>query len=126
MGGEADFSSYVGRVAAWMLVSALPFAGLAAWLWGRMEACALLYAAILSVVNMILLGSGLMALPDVPQRAGRRLGASVVQRWIFTVVALLVAIVWLHLPVPGLVAGLVLSHLVYLGFMLRERSRQRS
>ncbi len=109
-----------------MLVSALLFAALAAWRWGRMEAYALLYAAILSVVNMIMLGSGLMALPDAPHRAARRLGGSAVQRWIFTVVALLVAIGWLHLPVLGLVSGLVLSHFIYLGFMLRERSRQRS
>ncbi|WP_312262447.1 hypothetical protein [Candidatus Igneacidithiobacillus taiwanensis] len=118
-------SAYVGRVAAWVLLSSLLVAAVLAWRWNQREGWAVLYAAILSVMNMLILGSRLLALPAVPAAATRRLGGAVLQRWVFTIVALLVAIAWLRLPVLGLVIGLLLAHFVYLGFMLRERSRKR-
>ena len=118
-------SAYVGRVAAWVLVLALLVAAICVWRWNVREAWAILYAAILSVINMLILGSRLLALPAAPAVAARRLGGAVLQRWVFTIVALLLAVAWLHLPVPGLVIGFLLAHFVYLGFMLRERSRKR-
>lgn len=118
-------SAYVGRVAAWVLLSSLLVAAVLAWRWNQREGWAVLYAAILSVMNMLILGSRLLALPAVPAAATRRLGGAVLQRWVFTIVALLVAVAWLRLPVLGLVIGLLLAHFVYLGFMLRERSRKR-
>ncbi|WP_348550387.1 ATP synthase subunit I [Acidithiobacillus sp.] len=118
-------SAYVGRVAAWVLVLALLIAALCAWRWSVTEAWSVLYAALLSVINMLILGSRLLALPAAPAAAGKRLGGAVLQRWVFTIVALLLAVAWLKLPVPGLVIGFLLAHFVYLGFMLRERSRKR-
>ncbi len=118
-------SAYVGRVAAWVLLSSLLVAAVLAWRWNQREGWAVLYAAILSVMNMLILGSRLLALPAVPAAAAKRLGGAVLQRWVFTIVALLVAVAWLRLPVLGLVIGLLLAHFVYLGFMLRERSRKR-
>jgi uncharacterized protein YqgC (DUF456 family) len=119
------FSSFVARVVTWEVTLALVVAGFVQWRWGREAALAVLYAASLSVINMLILGSRLVALP-VSGRGARRLGGAVLQRWTITIVGLLVAIAWLHLPVIGLVAGLLLTHFVFLGFMLRQRSSQRS
>jgi hypothetical protein len=119
------FSSFVARVVAWEVTLALLVAAVVQWRWGREPALAVLYAASLSVINMLILGSRLVALP-VSGRGAQRLGGAVLQRWTITLVGLLVAIAWLHLPVMGLAAGLLLTHFVFLGFMLQQRSRQRS
>lgn len=119
------FSAYVGRVAAWVLVLALLVAAICAWRWNAREAWAILYAAFLSVLNMLILGSRLLALPVSPAAASARLGAAVLQRWVLTILGLLLALAWLHLPIVGLVIGLLLAHFVYLGFMLRERNKKR-
>ena len=121
-----DFSSYVGRVTATVLTVALLLAAIAAWRWGREAAYAVLFAAFLSVINMLILGGRLIALPASTQRAAQRLGGAVLQRWIITILGLIFAIFWLHLPVVGLVAGFLLTHFVFLAFLARERSRQRS
>ncbi|WP_409409606.1 hypothetical protein AAE485_04185 [Acidithiobacillus ferriphilus] len=124
--GMVNFSSYVGRVTATVLTLALLLAAIAAWRWGREAAYAVLFAAFLSVVNMLILGGRLIALPASTQRAAQRLGGAVLQRWIITILGLIFAIFWLHLPVVGLVAGFLLTHFVFLAFLVRERSRQRS
>ncbi|TQN52170.1 hypothetical protein DLNHIDIE_02054 [Acidithiobacillus thiooxidans ATCC 19377] len=124
--GMVNFSSYVGRVTATVLTLALFLAALLAWLWGRQEAYALLFAAFLSVINMLILGGRLIALPASTHLAARRLGGAVLQRWIITILGLILAIFWLHLPVIGLVAGFLLTHFVFLAFLMRERIRQRS
>ena len=121
-----NFSSYVGRVTATVLTLALLLAAIAAWRWGREAAYAVLFAAFLSVINMLILGGRLIALPASTQRAAQRLGGAVLQRWIITIIGLIFAIFWLHLPVVGLVAGFLLTHFVFLSFLVRERSRQRS
>ena len=121
-----NFSSYVGRVTATVLMLALLLAAIAAWRWGREAAYAVLFAAFLSVINMLILGGRLIALPASTQRAAQRLGGAVLQRWIITIIGLIFAIFWLHLPVVGLVAGFLLTHFVFLAFLVRERSRQRS
>ncbi|QFX94606.1 hypothetical protein GCD22_00045 [Acidithiobacillus thiooxidans ATCC 19377] len=109
-----------------MLTLALFLAALLAWLWGRQEAYALLFAAFLGVINMLILGGRLIALPASTHLAARRLGGAVLQRWIITILGLILAIFWLHLPVIGLVAGFLLAHFVFLAFLMRERIRQRS
>jgi ATP synthase I chain. len=124
--GMVNFSSYVGRVTATVLTLALLLAAIAAWRWGRAAAYAVLFAAFLSVINMLILGGRLIALPASTQRAAQRLGGAVLQRWIITILGLIFAIFWLHLPVVGLVAGFLLTHFVFLAFLVRERSRQRS
>ncbi|MHB8211829.1 MAG: hypothetical protein ACYDDP_10905 [Acidithiobacillus sp.] len=124
--GMVNFSSYVGRVTATVLTLALLLAAIVAWRWGREEAYAVLFAAFLSVINMLILGGRLIALPVSTQRAARRLGGAVLQRWIITILGLIFAIFWLRLPVIGLVAGFLLTHFVFLAFLVRERSRQRS
>jgi uncharacterized protein YqgC (DUF456 family) len=124
--GMVNFSSYVGRVTATVLTLALLLAALLAWRWGRQEAYALLFAAFLSVINMLILGGRLIALPASTHLAARRLGGAVLQRWIITILGLILAIFWLHLPVIGLVAGFLLAHFVFLAFLMRERIRQRS
>ncbi|MEB8474230.1 MAG: hypothetical protein ACYC45_10650 [Acidithiobacillus ferriphilus] len=124
--GMVNFSSYVGRVTATVLTLALLLAAIAAWRWGREAAYAVLFAAFLSVINMLILGGRLIALPASTQRAAQRLGGAVLQRWIITILGLIFAIFWLHLPVVGLVAGFLLTHFVFLAFLVRERSRQRS
>ena len=121
-----NFSSYVGQVTATVLTVALLLAAIAAWYWGREAAYAVLFAAFLSVINMLILGGRLIALPASTQRAAQRLGGAVLQRWIITILGLIFAIFWLHLPVVGLVAGFLLTHFVFLAFLVRERSRQRS
>ena len=121
-----NFSAYVGQVTATVLTVALLLAAIAAWRWGREAAYAVLFAAFLSVINMLILGGRLIALPASTQRAAQRLGGAVLQRWIITILGLIFAIFWLHLPVVGLVAGFLLTHFVFLAFLVRERSRQRS
>ncbi|WP_325799737.1 hypothetical protein [Acidithiobacillus ferriphilus] len=111
---------------ATVLTLALLLAAIAAWRWGREAAYAVLFAAFLSVINMLILGGRLIALPASTQRAAQRLGGAVLQRWIITIIGLIFAIFWLHLPVVGLVAGFLLTHFVFLAFLVRERSRQRS
>ncbi|MGR2913654.1 hypothetical protein [Acidithiobacillus ferrivorans] len=121
-----NFSAYVGQVTATVLTVALLLAAIAAWRWGREAAYAVLFAAFLSVINMLILGGRLVALPASTQRAAQRLGGAVLQRWIITILGLIFAIFWLRLPVVGLVAGFLLTHFVFLAFLVRERSRQRS
>ena len=120
------FPSFVGRVSTWVLTISILLAALAAWRWGREEAYAILFAGILSVINMLILGNRLMALPASPQGAILRIWGAVMQRWAVTIVGLILAIVWLHLPIIGLVAGLLVTHFVFLAFLLRERNGERS
>jgi uncharacterized protein YqgC (DUF456 family) len=124
--GMVNFSSYVGRVTATVLTLALFLAALVVWRWGREAAYAVLFAAFLSVINMLILGGRLIALPVSTHRAAQRLGGAVLQRWIITILGLIFAIFWLHLPVIGLVAGFLLTHFIFMAFLVRERTRQRS
>jgi hypothetical protein len=121
-----NFSSYVGRVTATVLTLALFLAALVLWRWGKQEAYAVLFAAFLSVINMLILGGRLIALPASTQHAAKRLVGAVLQRWIFTIFGLILAIFWLHMPIGGLVAGFLLTHFIFMAFLMRERIRQRS
>ena len=120
-----NFSSYVGRVTATVLTVALLLAAIVAWRWGREEAYAVLFAAFLSAINMLILGGRLIALPASSQRAARRLGGAVLQRWTITILGLIFAIFWLRLPVIGLVAGFLLTHFVFLAFLVSRLKVQK-
>ncbi|MCE5393123.1 MAG: hypothetical protein JJ693_00795 [Acidithiobacillus sp.] len=120
------FSFYVGKIAAWIILASLLVAAVL-WSAGSVgQAESMLFATALSVVNMLILGGRLSALPASPSAAARSLGWAVLQRWVFTIVGLILAIFWLRLPIIGIVGGFLLAHAIYLGFMLWERSRKRS
>ncbi len=120
------FSFYVGKIAAWVILVSLLVAA-ALWSAGSVgQAEGILFASALSVVNMLILGGRLSALPVSPSAAARSLGGAVLQRWAFTIVGLILAIFWLRLPIMGIVGGFLLAHAIYLGFMLWERSKKRS
>ncbi|MCE5388151.1 MAG: hypothetical protein K0041_06180 [Acidithiobacillus sp.] len=120
------FSFYVGKIAAWVILVSLLVAA-ALWSAGSVgQAEGILFASALSVVNMLILGGRLSALPVSPSAAARSLGVAVLQRWAFTIVGLILAIFWLRLPIMGIVGGFLLAHAIYLGFMLWERSKKRS
>ena len=70
------------------------------------------YGGAIAAVNTLFMGVRLQSLPDDLGKAQARIMGGVVQRFVFTLLALVAAFTWFRLPPEGLILGLVVGHLI--------------
>lgn len=119
-GREVDFSRFVVRMVAWNSTVSAVLAIILYLAWGAGVAYGALFGAGVSAVNMLLLGGRLNHLPSEPMKARGRILGGIIQRFVFTLLAFAIGFKYLGLSLPGLVAGLLASHILF--FILAVRS----